>query len=529
MTRNLQLKALAAVVVTLLALFFLAPTLFEKTPDWWPNTFDKKLRLGLDLQGGMFLILGVNVHEAVEQRLEELRSDIQDKVRKAKIAHDQLKIAVKRDKEGNVTSSSLSIRVIRPGDLSRLKKLIYEVAAKDLTLARQVTQKEGILITFHLDNNTVGKITERAVEQSVETLRNRIDQFGVAEPDITRHGGTQILVQLPGVKDPEAAKRLIGRAAKLEFHLVNKDASRTNVPGDSKMYPFVDKAKGKIVLYRKILMTGQHITAAKVSFGEGNAIVVSLKFDAVGTRRFGKITSENVGRRLAIVLDGKVYTAPVIKDAITSGDAIIEGIDNIDEAKLIAIALRAGSLPVTVHIEQEKTVGPSLGQDSIKAGKISILVGGIFVLLFMVVYFRMAGLVANFALVLNIVIIMAVLALLQATLTLPGIAGIVLTIGMAVDANVLIFERIREEMRAGRTPRAAVDTGYGRATLTILDANVTTLIAAAVLYQFGTGPIKGFAVTLSIGVMASMFTAILVTRIVFDFVLAKWQPKALSI
>ncbi|MDD4338994.1 MAG: protein translocase subunit SecD, partial [Syntrophales bacterium] len=344
------------------------------------------------------------------------------------------------------------------------------------------------------------------------------------------------IIQLPGIKDTQRAKNLIGRTALLEFKLVNEEYSvdealRGNVPEGSMILheSRLDRESGRridtpILLKSATLMTGESLESAKVQisdrFGEPH---VSIKFNAQGAKEFERITGANVKRRLAIVLDGVVHSAPVIQERIAGGNAQITGSFTMDEARDLAIVLRAGALPAPVKILEERTVGPSLGQDSIDQGMWSILIGGLLVIIFMVIYYKWSGVVADFAVILNVIIILGALTAFRATLTLPGIAGIVLVIGMAVDANVLILERVREELRSGKTPRAAIEAGYGKAFLTILDSNVTTLIAALFLFGFGTGPIKGFAVTLSIGIVVSMFTAIFVTRIIFDYFV--WNRK----
>jgi preprotein translocase subunit SecD len=403
---------------------------------------------------------------------------------------------------------------------------------------------DGDVLTMQIDlpDRETDQIKKLAADQALETIRNRIDQFGVSEPDIRRQGEKRILVQLPGIKDTKRAKALIGKTALLEFKLVDEthdlnNALKGNVPPGSEVLYGVkeDPATQRILktpylLKKRTLLTGANLTDARVQIdSQYNEPYVSIDFDKKGGRDFERITGENVKKRLAIVLDKKVYSAPVIQEKISGGKARITGSFTTEEARDLAIALRAGALPAPVNILEERTVGPSLGTDSIRKGLISMCVGGILVILFMIVYYRGAGLIADFALILNILLIAGGLAGFQATLTLPGIAGIILTIGMAVDANVLIFERIREELRIGKTPRAAVDAGYDKATLTILDANVTTLIAALVLFQFGTGPVKGFAVTLSLGVIASLFTALILTRMVFDYYLMKRKTKRLSI
>jgi preprotein translocase subunit SecD len=380
-----------------------------------------------------------------------------------------------------------------------------------------------------------------ASRQALETIRNRIDEFGVSEPDIRIQGENRILLQLPGIKDPERAKGLIGKTAQLTFQLVDDDADMAaamngSVPaGDEILYQEkLDTASGSttkipFLIQKRVLLDGSLLTNARVEFDQYQQPQVGIEFDRQGAKIFDRITGENIHKRLAIILDKTVYSAPVIQDRIAGGKAVITGNFTLNEAKDLAIALRAGSLPAPVTIIEERTVGPTLGADSIRMGIFSAIVGGLLVALFMAAYYKKAGLIADLALIVNIILIGGGLAAFQATLTLPGIAGIILTIGMAVDANVLIFERIREELRTGKTGLASIHAGFEKASLTILDANVTTLIAAAVLYQFGTGPIKGFAVTLSLGIIASLFTALVLSKLIFDILLMNKPSLKLSI
>jgi preprotein translocase subunit SecD len=397
-------------------------------------------------------------------------------------------------------------------------------------------------VALKLHDKAAQYIREQAVTQALETIRNRVDQFGVAEPEIVPKPGGRILVQLPGIKDTQRAVGIIGKTAQLEFKMVDDTVDPLNAtkgtitPGSELNYIYgrersTGRANKELVVIRsRACMTGETIADARVHLDSQNSEpYVSVSFNDIGKRQFADLTSRNVKKRLAIVLDGKVQSAPVIQEAIIGGEARITGDFTMEEARDLAVVLRSGALPAPVKILEERTVGPSLGRDSINQGLLAALVGGLAVFLFMLAYYRLTGLAAVVAVLLNIAIILAVMAVMQATLTLPGIAGIILTIGMAVDANVLINERIREELRLGKSPSAAVEAGYSRATVTIFDSNLTTAIAALVLYQFGTGPIKGFAVTLTIGLASSMFTAIVVTRLMFDYVLARYRLKSLSI
>ncbi len=377
-----------------------------------------------------------------------------------------------------------------------------------------------------------GENVRDAVDVALEIIRNRIDQFGVREPTIVREGEKRIVVDLPGIEDPQRAIALIGKTALLEFKLVDEkgdleEALKGMVPSDDEI---LYNSEGKPYLVKKeALLTGGAIKDARVQIDQWGRPYVALDFTSEGAEKFADITGKHVGERLAIVLDNVVKSAPVIKTRITGGKAVIEGIGTMEEANELRIVLKSGALPVPFNIIQNTTIGPSLGRDSIRKGLISGLIGLIAVLIFMGIYYKKAGLIADAALFLNLLFLMAALAALKATLTLPGIAGIILTIGMSVDANVIIFERIREELKKERAPRSAVDTGYDRALRTILDANITTLITALILFQFGSGPIKGFATTLSIGILASLFTAVVVTRSIFNLILAGKPVQKLSI
>ncbi len=365
-----------------------------------------------------------------------------------------------------------------------------------------------------------------ALDRVMEILRNRVDALGVAEPIIQKEGEKWIVVQLPGVRDPERALKIVGQTALLEFKLVD-DTKRVQDMVDANGNTLASKVPegfqilaGKdnelYVLESKQLMTGAHLVDAKVQMDGYNRPIIGFKLDQEGGKMFGILTASNIERKLAIILDNRVYSAPVIKSRIGGGEGIIEGQFTLEEAKDLALVLRAGALPVPVNIINKTVVGPTLGKDSIAKGQMSAMIGIGMVMIFMVLYYRTSGLVANLALVLNFVLLMAALAALHATLTMPGIAGIILTIGMAVDANVLIFERTREELNSGKTVRASIDAGYAKALWSIIDANVTTLITAAVLFQFGTGPIKGYAVTLTFGLLISLFTSVIVSKLIFD-------------
>ena len=513
-------------VVIVAAVTYVIPTF---SPGMWPH---KKINLGLDLQGGMHLVLEVDADKAVENTIERIGQEMRTLMRKERIRHQGIQ---------RIEAVKLAVSVAEAENVDRFNTLL-DKEFPDLRIADRKEADDRLEIVLDIPDNEVDHIRKLAVDQALETIRNRIDQFGVSEPDIRIQGERRILIQLPGIKDTQRAKDLIGKTALLEFKLVDEDhdvqsALAGNPPVSSEILYETkeDPATRRVqkipfLVKKRTSLTGAYLTDARVQIdSQYNEPYVSITFDKKGARIFERITEENVNRRLAIVLDGNVYSAPVIQEKIAGGEARITGNFTTEEARDLAIVLRAGALPAPVQILEERTVGPSLGTDSIKMGLLSMCVGGILVIIFMVIYYKGSGLVADFALMLNIVLIAGGLAGFGATLTLPGIAGIILTIGMAVDANVLIFERLREEMALGKTPRAAVDAGYDRATLTILDANVTTLIAALVLFQFGTGPVKGFAVTLSLGVVASLFTALVLTRSIFDYFLIKRKVRTISI
>ena len=533
MSKSLGWRGAIALFAVFMGFIYLTPSLTSDLPAWWSNILPRdKINLGLDLQGGMHLVLEVQSLKAVESHLERVTEEMKNDLRKSKIRYLGL------ERHG---TESITLTLIRKKDRDIFQDLA-EANYPDFKV--ESTSNEEGQQEFHLVllPKARARIIKMAVDQALETIRNRIDQFGVSEPDIRPQENNRLLVQLPGIKDPKRAIDLIGKTALLEFKLVDEEHSveealKGNIPpGDEILYQVkIDpktgqKKKVPFLLKKRTLLTGEYLTDARVQIdSQYNEPYVSLSFDARGARLFEQITGQNIKKRLAIVLDNTVNSAPVIQDKISGGRAQITGRFSMDEAKDLAIVLRAGALPAPVKIIEERTVGPSLGKDSIEKGFRSMLIGGVVVILFMIIYYSLSGIIADIALLLNILFIMAGLAFFGATLTLPGIAGIILTIGMSVDANVLIFERIREELRLGKTPRAAIEGGYSKALVTILDAQVTTLIAALVLFQFGTGPVRGFAVTLSIGIIASLFTAIFLTRIIFDFLYIQRRMKKVFI
>ncbi|GIW41302.1 MAG: protein translocase subunit SecD [Candidatus Binatia bacterium] len=537
MKASVRYRALLILGLVVLGFFFLVPTLFGGVPEWWAAFLpSRQLRLGLDLQGGTHLVLSVDVDKAIELSLDRTAEEVKKELDDAGIGY----LDVGR------TDERISVTLATAEKRTSFEQLLRE---RFPSLRVQDSSARDGRPVYHLAllEGEERRLREFAVEQSLETIRNRVDQFGVTEPIIQRQGDQDILIQLPGIQDPERAKALIGRTAVLEFKLVAPEydtpAGREYIEGKKPLPPDREILYGPVrneitgtidripyLLEKKTLMTGDVVTDARVrprSQLEGPS--VDLELDGRGARIFDEITAANVGRRLAIVLDGTVYSAPVIKERISGGRANISGAFDIKEARDLAIVLRAGALPAPVYIAEERTVGPTLGRDSIRRGFRSFLVGGLLVMAFMIVYYRFAGFLADMALVLNVFFLLAAMSALGSTLTLPGIAGIVLTLGMAVDANVLINERIREEIRLGKTARAALDAGYERALPAILDSNITTFLSGLILFQFGSGPIRGFAVTLCIGIVSSVFTAVVGTRTVYDYLLAYRRLQTVSI
>jgi preprotein translocase subunit SecD len=519
MQRGVLVRLITFLALTLVAIVYLIPSFVRELPPWWSRYMPTdRINLGLDLQGGTHLVLEVKVEKAVENTVERAKQDM------AQLLRDRGVTGAEVSRRGN----QIVLKAPQAG-ADKIRDLLKSEFA-NLTIVS--TQPGGGVVEFVLGLNEkeMRALRDSTVDQALETIRNRIDQFGVSEPIIQRHGQQDILVQLPGIQDPERAKEIIGKTALLEFKLVveaSEDALRNPPPGTEVLYGF-DKAP--YVVYAQALMTGEYIADARVRPSERlEGPYVELVLSSSGARLFERITAENVKRRLAIVLDNKVYSAPVIQERISGGHASITGSFDMKEARDLAIVLRAGALPAPVEIVEERTVGPSLGSDSIRQGIISFIVGGSLVILFMAVYYKGAGLVADAAVIFNIIYLLAILAGFHAVLTLPGIAGIVLTVGMAVDANVLINERIREELRTGKSARAAVEAGYERALPAILDSNITTVLSGLILFQFGTGPIKGFAVTLCVGILTTVLTAVYLTRIYYDYRIAARRLTRISI
>ena len=520
-------------IASLAALLYLLPTFVKSLPDWWSNILPSdKIHLGLDLQGGSHLVLEVKVDKAIENNVERVRGDLANAFREKGVSG----VNVER-----VEGTVLHITV-PSANAERLRGVLKSDFAYLVEAKPPQTTASGSEFFLTLSKDEMRSLRDYAVDQSLETIRNRIDQFGVSEPIIQRQGQTNILIQLPGIQDPQRAKEIIGKTALLEFKLVDDTANVEDAikngppPGRQVLYGHAGRGDGigtekqAYVVESRPLMTGEYIQDARVRPAQQlQGASVELILNGAGARLFEQITAANVKRRLAIVLDNRVYSAPVIQERIGGGRASITGNFDLKEARDLSIVLRAGALPAPVEIAEERTVGPSLGQDSIHQGMTSFIVGGGLVIVFMIAYYKGAGLLAVTAVIFNIIYLLAVLAGFQAVLTLPGIAGIVLTIGMAVDANVLINERIREELRSGRAVRSAIEAGYKNALPAILDSNITTFLSGVILFQFGTGPIKGFAVTLCVGIMTTILTAVYLTRIYYDYRMSSRKLEHISI
>jgi preprotein translocase subunit SecD len=532
MRQNVRVRLILFTLLTVASLVYLVPTFVDPLTERWSKFLPaNKIQLGLDLQGGTHLVLEVKVDKAIENNVERLRADL------TRILREKGVSGVTVEREG------IQLYVRAPAASTEPVRGILNSEFGNLVEAKTPQTGAGATEFYRtLSKEEIRSLRDYAVDQTLETIRNRIDQFGVSEPIIQRHGENNILVQLPGIQDPERAKEIIGKTALLEFKLVDESASVEDAiksgppPGRQVLYGQPVRGEGigtekeAYVLESRALLTGEYIQDARVRPAEQlQGASVELVLNATGARLFEQITSANVKRRLAIVLDDRVYSAPVIQERIAGGRASITGNFDLKEARDLAIVLRAGALPAPVEIVEERTVGPSLGKDSIRQGVTSFIVGGVLVIVFMIAYYRQAGLVAVVAVVLNVLYMLATLAGFQAVLTLPGIAGIVLTVGMAVDANVLINERIREELRAGRAVRSAIEAGYKNALPAILDSNITTFLSGVILFQFGTGPIKGFAVTLCIGILTTIITAVYLTRIYYDYRIASRKLERISI
>ncbi len=509
----------------------LPPDVRARMPKFLPS---QAVNLGLDLQGGSYLLLGVDFDQVTRDRVETLVGDIRAAFRKARIPLTDL----------NAHGDTVSVRVTDPARLDEARTLLQSVNPAMTTSVLSTGGKEyemaeaaGGVFTLHMSDAFKTQTRQQVMDQSIEVVRRRIDELGTREPTIERSGDDRILVQVPGLQDPGQLKALLGKTAKMTFRLVDEQANpeASVAPIGDEILPVMDDRNKnlpprKVVVERRVRVSGDRLTDASPGFDpQTGQPIVNFRFDSVGARQFGDITKAHVGHRFAIVLDNQVITDPVINSVILGGSGFITGSFTAQSANDLAILLRAGALPAPLIPLEERSVGAELGADSIKAGRYSTLAGLALVALFMILRYGLFGLFADIALTLNVVLLLAVLTAFGATLTLPGIAGIVLTMGMAVDANVLIYERIREEQRNGRTMLAAIDTGFRRAMATIIDANMTHLIASLILFQLGTGAVKGFAVTLGVGIITSFFTAVMVTRLIVITWLNTARPRKIAI
>lgn len=579
MPKNWRWKAFLVLFAACVGIYLLVPTVFHMDKErevreangqpipWYIQVFPKKvLNLGLDLRGGIYIEMEVDIESAIKRKVDLLATDVETSLKDENIPFETI-----TQPAGN---GKLHIRAKSAADLERIKKLINSDFRNVFAIYDTTMEKGMPTVVIGFNDKYKKYFSNRVVEQALETIRNRIDRYGVSEPSITEMGGTRIAIELPGISDPERAINIIKKTGQLEFKLVDEainqaaltslvDQAKTkhNLPDNysmetvSKINELMkedihedaevafelnrDPVTRKVIkgvpflLKRKAEVTGDMLQNAMVSIRD-NEPYVDLSLDKRGTKLFAALTSKNVGKKLAIVLDGNVMKAPVIKEAIPHGRAQITlGYGNyheiLKEAEDLTLVLQEGALPATMHEATKTVVGPTLGRDSIRQGVKACLIAAIAVIAFMIFYYKFSGVWADIALIINVLLLLAILSLFQATLTLPGIAGIVLTIGIAVDANVIINERIREEIALGRTPKAAVDNGYSNALSAVFDANITTLIAGIILYQFGTGPIRGFAVTLSVGIVTTLFTAIIITRLIFDYRVVKGRSEKVSI
>ena len=506
-------------IITIYLIFFLI-SIFSALNLQNENNLvlDKKVNLGLDLQGGSYLLLEINSDSLVEEKIQSKVIPLKKLLKENNLKYENFKIVEKK----------LSFKI---DDLEKFELLFF--SKKDNFVNPYIDNYRSFELDYEsLNNNNIEisfskygllVINNAALKQSIEIVRRRIDDVGTKEPTILQRGEKRILVELPGLKDPDRIKKLLGKTAKLNFRLVSNNS-------EFGVDELISENDEKLKISKRIVMSGENLIDAQPSIqNQQNEPTVSFTLDRLGSQKFGRATTDNVGKRLAIVLDGKIISAPTINEPITSGKGVISGNFTFQEATDLALLLRSGALPTPLDVVEERTVGPDLGEDSIKSGITSLIVGFLLVILFMFYKYRIFGLVANTALIANLLMLIGVLTILEATLTLPGIAGIILTVGMAVDANVLIFERIREELKTEKSIIHAFDTGYTKARITVLDANITTLIAAIILFAFGSGPVKGFAITLGIGIITTLFTAYFLARHLTSLIVLRNNNKEIKI
>lgn len=500
--------------ICVLGLFFAIPNMLSDTsklPKWW-----QPVNLGLDLQGGSNLLLEVKMDDVLKERMSSIEDSARQVLRESKIRYQNLKAG----------SDAVRVKIENPNSRTQA---VSKFRKMDDGL--DVSEGDDGEIVIRYTDVALNQMKAKVVDQSIEIVRRRIDELGTKEPVIQRQGSDRIVVQLPGLQNPEYVKTLLGKTAKMSFHMVDSrstaaDARRGKLSSASRL---VNGSEGETyVISRKPVVGGENLIDAQPSFQDGEP-VVSFKFNSLGGKKFGEATKNNIGERLAIVLDNEVISAPVIQSAILGGSGIISGNFTVKSASDLALLLRSGALPAPLEVLEERTVGAGLGADSIREGIFASVVGLIAVVAFMIAAYGLFGIFTTITVFINLFLMLGILSMIGATLTLPGIAGIILTIGMAVDANVLIFERMREEVKYGRSTKDAAEAGFTEAWATILDSNLTTLVAAIVLFYFGSGPVRGFAVTLAIGIATSMFTSVTVTRLIIASWIAKYKPTKLPI
>ena len=500
--KKYSFKLISTIVIILFSIFFASPSLFnlsDNLPNWWGKN---KLKLGLDLQGGSQLLLQVETEKAIQEKLATQTEDIRTELSEADIQPQELKLV-----------NNIIFVKVNDDEIKKLESIIKENNQLEVDYEKGVAK-------INFTEQFMREFQSSIILQSLEIIRKRVDEVGTNEPIIQVQGKQRVLVQLPGLENPDRIKSLLGQTAKMNFRMVDEKAM--SLLGEKKYFVGSEVLEGddfgiNYIVKKRIGVSGDNLVDANASVDQFNRPIVSIRFDSIGSRKFADLTAKNVGKRFAIVLDKKVISAPVIREAIPSGSAQISGNFSFDSANDLAILLRAGSLPAPISIIEERTVGPSLGQDSINAGVISVIIALSLVLIYMILIYGKIGLIANFVLIINFLFIIGWLVLFQATLTLPGIAGIALTVGMAVDANVLVFERIREEKILGRSKISSINTGFDQALRAILDANVTTLIAALILFFLGSGPIRGFSITLGLGVVSTILCTMIISRLLINY------------
>ena len=528
-------KAAAILLTALVACSFAIPNFFsEQIVKGWPAWAQRRLVLGLDLQGGSHILLEVDQNDIRKQRLDNLRDEVLRTLREARITWANAPAV-----RGNSVEVRLREGADFPTAFAKLRDLsqpLGGVLQGNGMRSLEVVDAGGGLVRITPTDVAMIERTRQTIDQSVPIIEKRVNELGLVEPTVQRQGTDRILVQVPGLGDPRRLLEILGRTAKLEFRLVDtsmsaQDALQGRAPSDTEvLFEKQGDQRVPILVKRQALVEGADLTDAQASFDQRTGEpIVNFKFNSTGARKFGRVTQDNVGRPFAIVLDNEVISAPVIREPILGGSGQISGSFTVESANNLAILLRAGALPAKLTVIEQRVVGPGLGLDSIKAGENASIAGALLVVVFMLVTYGLFGLFANVAVAVNVLMIIGILSFLNATLTLPGIAGIVLTVGIAVDSNVLIYERIREEVRHGRTAITAIDAGFTRALATILDSNITTFIAAAVLFFIGTGPVRGFAVTLGIGIITTVFTAFTVTRLLVSWWYRSVRPRSIPI